>query len=56
MLSGVPNFAFAIGYTSSSWTLKIDLVCEHLRRAPVADPALHFAPRPQAAPLEPVAA
>jgi len=29
MLSGVPNFAFAIGYTNSSWTLKIDLVCEY---------------------------
>ncbi|MDP9384699.1 MAG: NAD(P)/FAD-dependent oxidoreductase [Actinomycetota bacterium] len=32
MLSGVPNFAYAIGYTNSSWTLKIDLVCEHLCR------------------------
>ncbi len=32
MLSGVPNFAFAIGYTNSSWTLKIDLVFEHLCR------------------------
>jgi monooxygenase len=32
MLSGVPNFAFAIGYTNSSWTLKVDLVCEHLCR------------------------
>jgi cation diffusion facilitator CzcD-associated flavoprotein CzcO len=32
MLSGVPNFAFAVGYTNSSWTLKIDLVCEHLCR------------------------
>jgi monooxygenase len=32
MLSGVPNFAFAIGYTNSSWTLKVDLVCEHLGR------------------------
>jgi monooxygenase len=30
MLSGVPNFAYAIGYTNSSWTLKVDLVCEHL--------------------------
>jgi AcrR family transcriptional regulator len=26
MLSEVPNFAFAIGYTNSSWTLKVDLV------------------------------
>ena len=32
MLSGVPNFAFAVGYTNSSWTLKVDLVCEHLCR------------------------
>ena len=32
MLSGVPNFAFALGYTNSSWTLKVDLVCEHLCR------------------------
>ncbi|MEM1404663.1 MAG: NAD(P)/FAD-dependent oxidoreductase [Pseudomonadota bacterium] len=29
MLSGVPNFNFAIGYTNSSWTLKVDLVCEY---------------------------
>jgi cation diffusion facilitator CzcD-associated flavoprotein CzcO len=32
MLSGVPNFAYAIGYTNASWTLKVDLVCEHLCR------------------------
>ena len=32
MLGGVPNFAFAIGYTNSSWTLKVDLVCEYLCR------------------------
>jgi cation diffusion facilitator CzcD-associated flavoprotein CzcO len=32
MLSGVPNFAFAFGYTNSSWTLKVDLVCEHFCR------------------------
>jgi len=32
MLSGVPNFAFAIGYTNASWTLKVDLVCHHLCR------------------------
>jgi len=32
MLDGVPNYAFAIGYTNSSWTLKVDLVCEHLCR------------------------
>lgn len=32
MLSGVPNLVFAIGYTNSSWTLKIGLVCEHFCR------------------------
>ena len=32
MLSGVPNLVFAIGYTSSSWTLKVGLVCEHFCR------------------------
>jgi len=32
MLSGVPNFVYAIGYTNASWTLKIDLVCEYLCR------------------------
>ncbi|GAA1868075.1 flavin-containing monooxygenase [Asanoa iriomotensis] len=29
MLSGVPNFAFVVGYTNSSWTLKVGLLCEH---------------------------
>jgi cation diffusion facilitator CzcD-associated flavoprotein CzcO len=28
MLSDVPNFAFAIGYTNASWTLKVDLTRE----------------------------
>jgi hypothetical protein len=32
MLGGVPNFAYAIGYTNSSWTLKVDLVCRRLCR------------------------
>ena len=32
MLSGVPNFAYTIGYTNSSWTLKIGLLCEHFCR------------------------
>ena len=32
MLSGVPNLAFAIGYTNSSWTLKVGLLCEHFCR------------------------
>lgn len=30
MLSDVPNFAFAVGYTNSSWTLKVDILCQYL--------------------------
>ncbi|MET7655028.1 MULTISPECIES: NAD(P)/FAD-dependent oxidoreductase [unclassified Streptomyces] len=32
MVSGVPNFAFALGYTTNAWTLKVDLVADHLCR------------------------
>jgi cation diffusion facilitator CzcD-associated flavoprotein CzcO len=32
MLSGVPNLALAIGYTNSSWTLKVGLLCEYFCR------------------------
>ncbi len=32
MLSGLPNFAFTIGYTNASWTLKADLVAEYVCR------------------------
>ncbi|BBX47861.1 flavin-containing monooxygenase [Mycobacterium cookii] len=32
MVSGIPNFAYAFGYTNSSWTLKVDMICEHLCR------------------------
>ncbi len=36
MLSGIPNFAFALGYTNASWTLKCELtakfVCRLLNR------------------------
>ncbi|RDI44878.1 flavin-containing monooxygenase [Nocardia mexicana] len=32
MLGGVPNFAFTIGYTNASWTLKADLVAEYVCR------------------------
>ena len=57
MLSGVPNLAFAMGYTSSSWTLKIGLLCEYFCRllaymderglevcTPVADAAMPTRP------------
>lgn len=30
MLDGVPNFAFAVGYTNASWTLKVDLVSAYV--------------------------
>ena len=43
MIEGVPNFAFAFGYTHSSWTLKIDLsaryvakLLRHMRRRGLA--------------------
>jgi hypothetical protein len=32
MLEGVPNMAFAIGYTNASWTLKVDLVAGYVAR------------------------
>jgi monooxygenase len=32
MLCGVPNLAFAVGYTNASWTLKADLVAQHVCR------------------------
>ncbi|WP_110181016.1 flavin-containing monooxygenase [Nocardioides solisilvae] len=32
MLSGIPNFAYTIGYTNASWTLKADLVAEYVCR------------------------
>ena len=32
MLSDVPNLVFVFGYTNSSWTLKLDLVCEYACR------------------------
>jgi len=32
MLSGVPNFTYLVGYTNASWTLKVELVCEHFCR------------------------
>src|SRR5258708_19061621 len=32
MLDGVPNMAFAIGYTNASWTLNVDLVSSYVAR------------------------
>lgn len=32
MLSGLPNFAFSMGYSNASWTLKSDLVGEYVCR------------------------
>ncbi len=32
MISGVPNFAFAVGYTNASWTLKCDLTSQYVCR------------------------
>lgn len=32
MLSGLPNFAFAVGYTNASWTLKCDLTSRFVCR------------------------
>ena len=32
MFSDIPNFAFAVGYTNASWTLKCDLNCQFVAR------------------------
>jgi cation diffusion facilitator CzcD-associated flavoprotein CzcO len=32
MLNGVPNMAYAMGYTNASWTLKSDLTCNYVVR------------------------
>ncbi|WP_063043865.1 flavin-containing monooxygenase [Nocardia pseudovaccinii] len=32
LLGGIPNFAFTVGYTNASWTLKADLVSEYVCR------------------------
>lgn len=57
MLSGVPNFAYAFGYTNSSWTLKAELTADYVCRllthmnrrgftsvAPMADPTAEARP------------
>ncbi len=32
MLNDFPNFAYTLGYTNASWTLKADLTCEYICR------------------------
>ena len=32
MFSGLPNMAFTVGYTNSSWTLKADLTGQYVSR------------------------
>jgi monooxygenase len=57
MLGGVPNFAYVIGYTNASWTLKADLVSQWVVRllrtmerkkarsvVPVTDPGVRAVP------------
>ena len=57
MFGGIPNFAFTIGYTNASWTLKADLVADFVCRlltrldrsgarvvVPVPDPDVADAP------------
>jgi cation diffusion facilitator CzcD-associated flavoprotein CzcO len=57
MFAGIPNFAFTIGYTNASWTLKADLVADYVCRllahldqhghraaVPVPDPDVGEAP------------
>jgi cation diffusion facilitator CzcD-associated flavoprotein CzcO len=57
MFAGLPNFAYTIGYTNASWTLKADLVADYVCRllghldehghryaVPVPDPGVAEAP------------
>ncbi|MEJ7794590.1 MAG: NAD(P)/FAD-dependent oxidoreductase [Nocardioides sp.] len=57
MFAGLPNFAFTIGYTNASWTLKADLVADYVCRllshldeigarsaVPVPDPSVGATP------------
>jgi cation diffusion facilitator CzcD-associated flavoprotein CzcO len=57
LLSGIPNWAMAIGYTTSSWTLKVSLMCRYFidlvrhmdahgydTAVPVAEPGMEHRP------------
>jgi cation diffusion facilitator CzcD-associated flavoprotein CzcO len=55
MLDGVPNLAFAIGYTNASWTLKVDLVSSYLARLLDAMNHGRFAVATPRLPAEPMA-
>ncbi len=57
LLSGMPNWAMAIGYTTSSWTLKVSLMCRYFidlvkhmdangydQAVPVAQPDMDWRP------------
>ena len=59
MLCGVPNFAWTLGYTNSSWTLKTDLVAEYVCRllnhmAAQGHAVVEPVPPPADEPLEPI--
>ncbi len=58
MLSDVPNFAFTMGYTNASWTLKCDLtsewVCRLLNYMDDHGYEIAVAPRDASVPSEPV--
>ena len=50
MLNGVPNFAFAFGYTNASWTLKADLTCKYVAASSsTCTPAVTASGRPSTA-------
>jgi cation diffusion facilitator CzcD-associated flavoprotein CzcO len=55
MLDGVPNFAFAIGYTNAAWTLKVDLVSSYVSRLISAMRERGYTTVTPALPTEPMA-
>ncbi|MGN6723006.1 MAG: flavin-containing monooxygenase [Marmoricola sp.] len=57
LLSGIPNWAMVVGYTTSSWTLKVSLMCRYfidlikhmdahgyIEAVPVAEPGMESRP------------